>query len=59
VSCHAYEQRKAAWIADHPHATAHEYEQAARREFRVPPETTNSRHPDETKSRTEHADLGR
>ena len=31
---HAYERRKAAWIAAHPRATPEEYEQAARREFR-------------------------
>ncbi|MDA8254399.1 MAG: hypothetical protein M0Z99_01960 [Betaproteobacteria bacterium] len=31
----AYERRKAAWIAAHPHATPEQYEQAARREFRL------------------------
>lgn len=31
---HAYERRKAAWIAAHPRATPEEYEAAARTEFR-------------------------
>ena len=35
MNWHAYERRKAAWIAAHPRATPEEYEQAARGEFRA------------------------
>ncbi len=34
MNWHAYERRKAAWIAANPHATPEEYEQAARGGFR-------------------------